>query len=508
MSSRTCDNFKAHSNEITDIAIYESDDDVLIASSSRDRTVQLFRWSEDQNCQHLQTIEEHTGAVTSVLFSGDGDNLVSASSDRTLMVLDAVPHRSDGGGKVLGFLTRRSITLKAAPLSVQLAGEKQDALLVSTTDRQIQKFDLVSGSQLMSFKASDQDGGDAVALASVVEVTLGKKSTLIAGVSTSDKSIRVYDSTGRLLSKEHGHTEGMMGVALLNNGENSSQRSPLVTVASDGTIFLWDLVQSGQQMQEAFAAMSLPNVVEHTPGLLTSRPPLRKVLSSSELTRLHGLREEKEGPQSDSPTVAINRPLLKRKTSKLSMVQTPKLEPSPGFGSRRVSAYPSPIAPTLQSKRSMSTMVRSPSPTASTRKMQTMRTPSRSTPMALPQPRPRRKSMSAASSPSAPNALTVSTDSLCRSLQSYRKKLSSSSDLLALDSVRELERELSLTAKVLAQKHERSDTVMAKILDQYSERLVGILDEKIEASIARQMRRRPTSGNDDTYDDNDEAQDG
>lgn len=113
--------------------------------------------------------------------------------------------------------------------------------------------------------------------------------------------------------------------------------------------------------------------------------------------------------------------------------------------------------------------------------------------------------MSAASSPSAPNALTVSTDSLCRSLQSYRKKLSSSSDLLALDSVRELERELSLTAKVLAQKHERSDTVMAKILDQYSERLVGILDEKIEASIARRLRGLSTSGNDDTYDDNDEA---
>lgn len=478
---------------------------MLIASSSRDRTVQLFRWTEDLNCQHLQTIEEHTGAVTSVLFSGDGNSLISASSDRTLMVLDAVPHRSDGRGKVLGFLTRRPIMLKAAPLSVQLAGEDQDALLVSTTDRQIQKFDLGSGSQLMSFKASDQDGGDAVALASVVEIGLGKKSRLIAGVSTSDKSIRVYDSAGRLLSKEHGHTEGMMGIALLQRDGSSSHRSPLVTVASDGTIFLWELVQSGQQMQEAFAAMSPATDAEQSPGFLTTRPPLRKVLSSSELTRLHGLREEKESPGSDSPA-ATKRPVLKRKpSSKLSMMQTPKLEPPPGLGSRRVSAYQSPTGPTLQSKRSMSTMVRSPSPTMSTRKTQTLRTPSRSIPMAPAQPRPRRKSMSAASSPSAPNALTVSTDSLCRSLQSYRKKLSSSSDLLALDSVRELERELSLTAKVLAQKHERSDTVMAKILDQYSERLVGILDEKIEASIARRLRGLSTSGNDDTYDDNDEA---
>ena len=109
--------------------------------------------------------------------------------------------------------------------------------------------------------------------------------------------------------------------------------------------------------------------------------------------------------------------------------------------------------------------------------------------------------MSAASSPSAPNALTVSTDSLCRSLQAYRKKLTSTSDILALESVRELEGELGQTAKVLAEKSARNETVMAKILDQYSEKLVGLLDEKIEASIARQIRRRAdtddTDGNDD-----------
>ena len=65
-----------------------------------------------------------------------------------------------------------------------------------------------------------------------------------------------------------------------------------------------------------------------------------------------------------------------------------------------------------------------------------------------------------------------------------------------------------MTAKVVAQKHERNDTVMAKILDQYSEKLVDILDEKIEASIARQMRRRPISGESNVYDNDNDADEG
>lgn len=113
--------------------------------------------------------------------------------------------------------------------------------------------------------------------------------------------------------------------------------------------------------------------------------------------------------------------------------------------------------------------------------------------------------MSAASSPTT-SAVTVSTDSLCRNLHSYRKKLQSSSDIVALESVRELERELSLTAKALAEKSARHETVMAKILDQYSERLVGLLDEKIEQTVAKQMRRGGHGNEDNEGYDADEGQ--
>ncbi len=85
--------------------------------------------------------------------------------------------------------------------------------------------------------------------------------------------------------------------------------------------------------------------------------------------------------------------------------------------------------------------------------------------------------------------LAVSTEQICRSLHDYRKKLSSTSDALPLENVRELERELSSTARVLAEKASRNETAMVKLLDRYSERLVSMLDERIADSVAREVRR-------------------
>ena len=58
--------------------------------------------------------------------------------------------------------------------------------------------------------------------------------------------------------------------------------------------------------------------------------------------------------------------------------------------------------------------------------------------------------------------------------------------------MRELERELGLTARAVGEKATQAkgldDSVMVKLLDQYSERLVNMLDEKIAASVAQRVR--------------------
>jgi len=91
-------------------------------------------------------------------------------------------------------------------------------------------------------------------------------------------------------------------------------------------------------------------------------------------------------------------------------------------------------------------------------------------------------------SPNAGTNLAQSTDIVCRALRSYRKKLSTCAENLDSAIIRELDRELKLTARAVGEKAIKSkgvdEAVMVKLLDQYSERMLEVLDQKIEASIA------------------------
>lgn len=103
--------------------------------------------------------------------------------------------------------------------------------------------------------------------------------------------------------------------------------------------------------------------------------------------------------------------------------------------------------------------------------------------------RTRRKSVGAvAGSGEEVNSLTLSTEQICRALHAYRKKLGSSQEALAHESVKEFEKELSMTARALADKA-KSETVMVKLLDQYSQRLLGMLDDKMRANVESKIRR-------------------
>lgn len=81
------------------------------------------------------------------------------------------------------------------------------------------------------------------------------------------------------------------------------------------------------------------------------------------------------------------------------------------------------------------------------------------------------------------NDLIASTQQVCRSLHSYRRRLAASDEPLPVEHVRELERELSQTAKAVAEKAARSEAVMEKLLDRYGERLVEIMERRIDEKI-------------------------
>lgn len=479
--------FKAHAGEITDIALYEEKTPTYVACAGRDRTVQVFT-KKDGTWDLLQTLDEHVGAVTGVLFSRNGNRLVSCSSDRTVVVRELVSREEDGE-TMNAFLILRTITLKATPVSMILDADQDDVLLVSTIDRQVHKYDLRNGHSLSSFRASDSEGGDAVVVSSLVHIPTSRGSPLIAGVSSTDKSIRLYEESGTLVGRDWGHTEGVTDIALVGSkleGESESlndQRS-LVTVAVDGTIFIWSLdMKLPSPRNDLSKSMDLLGTSTPTnKDLLASKPPLRRVFSQSELARFQRSPDE----EATTPTGSRS-PRLRKKISKFSLAQAPKLDPSPMPSIPREFQTSGPSFAQPLSRKSCRN--RSPSP-PSPRNNQLSKT--------------RRPSMDTRSRTKSGGpvhefgSLGASTEQVCRTLRAYRKRLANSTDNLTSEAVRELERELALTARAVGEKAIKSKTVdesvMVKLLDQYSERLVQMLDEKIAATVALQVRQNSDGG--------------
>ena len=102
--------------------------------------------------------------------------------------------------------------------------------------------------------------------------------------------------------------------------------------------------------------------------------------------------------------------------------------------------------------------------------------------------------MAESTSSSTFGSLTSSTESVCRTLRAYRKKLanSSASESISPDTLRELERELKLTARAVGEKSQGKnidEAMVAKLLDQASEKIVNRLDERIKEGVECEVRK-------------------
>jgi WD40 repeat protein len=472
--------FKAHANEITNMTIFEGQGNAFAATSARDRMVQVFHRKSD-TWELMQTLDEHVGAVTGVLFSKNGDRLVSMSSDRSIVVRELASLEEVGGELMRAFVMLRTVILKATPVSIAWDVDQEEVLLVSTIDRSVHKYDLRTGQCLSSFRASDNDGSDAVVLSSLVHIPRTWGSPFIAGVSSTDKSIRLYDESGTLLARDWGHTEGLTDIALLQNdevGDDSIEEYSLVTVAVDGTIFLWGLLLQHPNRQESRSMDLLGPSTPTNQSLLASKPPLRRVFSQSELAKFRSSEDDQTTPTGNRS------PKLRKKTSKFSLTPTPKLDPSPISSTPRDRLAGTSSQATL--RRNYNRSNRSPSPPSPRH----------------PQLTKRRSSVDVRLRSKAPvsefGSLGALTESLLRTLRAYRRRLANSNDSLNPDLVREVERELALTTRALGEKSSGTlnESVMQKLLDQYTEKLLATLDEKIAASVAFRVRENSESGAD------------
>lgn len=401
--------------------------------------IQIFHWQDDE-LRLIQTLNDHVGAVTSLLLLQDGRRLLSCSADRNIIIRDFVS-KEIGSCTVSAYLKTRSIVLKATPLSMTVNPRNENNLIVSTNDKQVLEYDLTTGNIISAFKAGDTEDNSSVVLSSITHIP-STEGRLVAGISNTDKSIRLYDTSGNLRARDYGHTEGLSSICLVDSSDESERHS-LVTTATDGTVYLW------QPQVGNLEKTSVTQDPVKEDNSLVNQTPVRRVLSSADLAQLQELRAPSEKSEGGSPS----RPASpKRNPSKLSQVQaadatTGALSATP----RRMSqVVPPPLLTSMapQTRTSRSESLARPQSPASPRTQSPMSTTRAKFTDTADR---RRKSLSTGSTTTAePNVILLATEQMCRSLQFFRKKLAlSNKDNLPDATSRELEKELEATAKML-----------------------------------------------------------
>ena len=490
---------RAHGGEITDIAAQPHDEACLIASSGKDRMIQLFSCTED-SFDLVQTMDDHVAAVSNLLFVNDGERLLSSSADRTVIIRDRLTRESEGE-ITAAFIISKVIRLKSSPISMAVLPDDPDSLVLSTIDRQVHKYDIPSARHIHSFRTADSEPSDAVVMGSlsVQNGTAGQCPSLLIGVSTTDKSIRIYDfEKDMLLAREFGHTEGVSDVMVHQRALSSpcdAMKKMLISTGLDGVIMIWRLSVEHVQSQPEAPQSSTPGDDTPSKEPTAARPPMRRILSRGDLAGF----QKPGNPSSPSPTPTRDRspPRLRKKTSRLTLAHSAK-------NGNNFSTSTSPLTPARQSptspfhprnRRERSTSPPSPRTPGPSRSIAT-----RSSGANLRRPSMDFRSRQQKSRGTTPNnselgGLNMSTEQVCRALRAYRKKLSISSD--HLQAATELEEELKLTTQALGRHSKRAqsseDSSDSNVTVKSSESKRATVPAATTKSLPRHLARRMPS---------------
>ncbi len=165
--------------------------------------------------QCLQTLQGHTGCVTSVCLTPDGGRAVSGSWDKTLRVWDLDSNRC-----LQIFHGHTSYVW-----SVSLTPDARRAISGSR-DKTLRVWDLIGGQCLQILQGHTED------VWCVCITPDGRRAVSASG----DKTLRVWDlNNGRCLQILQGHTAEVMSVCLTPDGSHA------VSGGDDNTLRVWDL---------------------------------------------------------------------------------------------------------------------------------------------------------------------------------------------------------------------------------------------------------------------------
>jgi hypothetical protein len=441
---------KAHGSEVNDIAIATLEDaHEIVATCGRDRTVQVYNKS-DGGLGLIQTIDHHASSVNNLLFLDEGRTLCSASSDRTIVIHTLVSTEDNRA-----FIAARILTTKQSPISIASWPNDPQALVVTTMDKQLHKYHLNSGLCSNTIRLTDEVQGP-VTLAALTTRVIGSfpvPARLAFGISITDKSVRVHDmDSGNTVLKDYGHSEGLTSVMIIDEEtRDTTTKIRLASTGLDGTVLLWEITNASRSTQETSPTIPLPE----TPN--SHQQPLRRVLSRSAIAEFSKTLEANGiSPLPSTSTARNHSPSrLRKKPSKYSFGRAAGLKNAMASppSLRRPNRSPSPPSPVL--------------PVVQQRK-----------------PLHRTKSIE-----SFGTDMAYAADQLAKSMRTFRKNLSSTAETLSSETLKELEKEISLMTKAIGANARRRQSVsemnVGDLLDDYSEKLAQIVQEKVNLGMAQ-----------------------
>ncbi|XP_047496658.1 WD repeat-containing protein 62-like isoform X3 [Penaeus chinensis] len=194
----------------------------FLASASRDRLIHVF--AVDQDYSFVQTLDDHSSAITSVRFyqTQGALQMVSCSADRSIIFRSATQTPQNE----VWFSRGHNVAGKTTLYDMEV-DHGQRHILTACQDRNIRVYNVNTGKHSKTFKGTIGDDG------TLIKVVLDQ-SGIYAATSCTDKNMCIYDYySGECMATMFGHSELVTGLRFTSDGKH------LITVSGDGCIFLW-----------------------------------------------------------------------------------------------------------------------------------------------------------------------------------------------------------------------------------------------------------------------------